>query len=478
MHRIGKFFLLLSLVASTVSSVTLISSTSSFSQIATPELSPIASKISSSSSLGTNIFLPHLQKSHTYSNSVLPFGIQMSDLGNSQALSLAQGMGPGWIRVGLSWSRLEPSNTTSEGFEWSVYDGGFAAAAQAGIQPIVAISGNPSWAASISCGPIDPAYLQDYASFLQALVGRYSAAPYNVHYWELYNEPDNSDMARSWLGGCWGGKGKEYGDMLKVAYPAIKSADPQAQVVLGSLAYDWFLPSGPFDRAFLDDILGSGPNQAHAGAYFDVMGFHYYPAFRADWEGYGTDVIGKTNYLRNKLASFGVSKPIVVTELNQWSKSPEGNGGSDEEQSDYVVQAFARSMAAELRFSIWFTLADYNEWGYGLLNQDLTVKPSYTTYRALSNMMAGAVYRGPMTINGSRPSNVEGYTFTMPGSQERHVMWVTAPGTVRLSFPGSSVVVTDKNGSRTSVSDSADGAMDGLVTVTVTGRPIYLDVTP
>src|SRR3990172_8083060 len=137
MHRIGKFFLLLSLVASTVSSVTLISSTSSFSQIATPELSPIPSKISSSSSLGTNIFLPHLQKGHTYSNSVLPFGIQMSDLGNSQALSLAQGMGPGWVRVGLSWSRLEPSNTTSEGFEWSVYDGGFAAAAQAGIQPIV-----------------------------------------------------------------------------------------------------------------------------------------------------------------------------------------------------------------------------------------------------------------------------------------------------------------------------------------------------
>lgn len=87
----------------------------------------------------------------------------------------------------------------------------------------------------LPAAPSPPAYLPKFASFLSALVNRYSKPPYNVHYWEIYNEPDNTDVNRAWLGGCWGGKGKEYGDMLKTAYPAIKAADPDAEVMLGSI---------------------------------------------------------------------------------------------------------------------------------------------------------------------------------------------------------------------------------------------------
>lgn len=130
---------------------------------------------------------------------------------------------------------MEPSNTTPGNFNWSAYDGGFADASAKGLLPLVNISGNPDWAATTSCGPISPAYLPEFASFLSALVNRYSKPPYNVHYWEIYNEPDNTDVNRAWLGGCWGGKGKEYGDMLKTAYPAIKAADPDAEVMLGSI---------------------------------------------------------------------------------------------------------------------------------------------------------------------------------------------------------------------------------------------------
>ena len=64
--------------------------------------------------------------------------------------------------------------------------------------------------------------------------------------------------------------------MLKQAYPAIKSARPDVNVIMGALAYDnWGGPNrpgfnggqcGPFNFSFLDDVLANG-----GGDYFDVF---------------------------------------------------------------------------------------------------------------------------------------------------------------------------------------------------------------
>ncbi len=421
-------------------------------------------------------YLPFLAKSYYHANSIFPLGVQVGEVRDNSALSVIQQVGAGWARVALSWSTVEPSNTSPENFNWSAYDAGFVAAAEKGIQLLVNVTGNPSWAADSSCGPISPVNLQEYTSFLQALVSRYSQAPYDAHAWELYNEPDNTDINnRSWLGGCWGGKGKEYGDVLKAAYPAIKAADPQAQVAVGSLAYDWFTSQGgPFDERFLDDLVD--PAKGNASAYFDLLGFHYYPAFRALWEPYGSDVIGKTTYLRNKLASYGTNKPMIVTEISMWSGS--SHGGSDELQSDYVLQAYARGMAADLRFLIWFTLADYDDWGYGLVKQDLSLKPAYAAYKVLASMMRGYNYKGLFKVAGLQPAGVEGYTFGLPDGRERHMVWATTDSPVSLRFTASRILLTDKYGATTRLLDLADGSQDGRINVFVTGRPMYIDITP
>lgn len=423
----------------------------------------------------TSVYLPSVPNGDSYASPVLPLGVQLDRLSDPILAGRTQQMGARWARVGVSWSTLEPSNTTADKFNWSPYDADFASASQYSILPVVTISGNPSWAADTTCGPIRSASLQDFSSFLQALVGRYSKAPYNVHYWELYNEPDNVDAANhSWLGGCWGSNGTDYANMLKVAYPAIKGVDPQAQVLLGSVAYDGFTTDGGvFNKSFLDDVLS--PTKGNGGAYFDILGFHFYPAFRDNWAPYGTDVLGKINYLKTKEQSYGVNKPLAVTEINMWSAAK--YGGSDTLQSDYVIEAMVRSWSAGLKFAIWFSLADWNDWGYGLLRTDLSQKPAYTAYRTLSAMMAGAVYSGALQIGGSPPGNVEGYTFVMPGGRQRHVLWATDNGIIKVAFPGSSAVVTDKNGTSTSVADSADGAVDGRVNLSVTTSPIYVDVS-
>jgi len=64
---------------------------------------------------------------------------------------------------------------------------------------------------------------------MKALVVCYSVAPYNVKYWELWNEPDiaASSFPGNNIFGCWGDPGDAYFGggyytvMLKVIYPKI-----------------------------------------------------------------------------------------------------------------------------------------------------------------------------------------------------------------------------------------------------------------
>ncbi len=82
-----------------------------------------------------------------------------------------------------------------------------------------------------------------FAAFLSEVVKRYSQPPYNVRYWEIGNEPDTPIGPDSGFG-CWGVNGDPYfgggayGNMLKAVYPAIKAANPQVQVLNGSLLLD------------------------------------------------------------------------------------------------------------------------------------------------------------------------------------------------------------------------------------------------
>lgn len=475
MRRTGRLLVLLLVMAATIATAAVATLTPSFSATV------------------TSIFLPQISRGfnnsnweYSPSNTVSPYGVQIDWLGNATAAAKAKEMGAGWVRAGISWNEIEPVNTTPDNFIWTTYDNAFAGLAQAGVQPLVAIATNPSWAAPTTCGPINADSLQEFASFAQALAARYSQAPYNVHYWEIYNEPDNTDSVnRAWLGGCWGGHGTDYANMLKAVYPAMKAADPQAQILLGSLAYDYFTTTcdengahcGIFDKNFLDDVVS--PSKGNAGAYFDIMAFHSYTVFRNVWEQYGADLIGKTNYLKNKLASYGLTKPMAITEMAQWSAKP-GDTSTDEDQMRYVTQGFVRALAADIKLTIWFNMQDTVSEAikYGLVNPDLTAKPAFTTYQKLTTLLSGTVYSGTLQIGGVAPSNVEGYTFTLPSGMTRHVLWATADGTVKVDFPGKSGSIRDKNGTLTTQADAADGASDGKVSVSVTKSPIYVDIAP
>ncbi|NOZ72063.1 MAG: cellulase family glycosylhydrolase [Chloroflexi bacterium] len=427
-----------------------------------------------------------------------PFGVYAaprgSTVGGGSLLSIA---GARWINLHVFWNGVE----TSPGvYDWSYYDRLFANAVHYNFQVIVTVEKNPDWAADTTCGPIRAEHLPTFANFLNAAVQRYSVPPYNVLHWALYNEPDNSDARHAdWLGGCWGdannpyrapgASGAAYAEMLSYAYPAIKAANPDAQVVLGALAYDWFVgpEKGPFDPEFLDDVLAND-----GGDYFDIIDFHYYPDFDYRWnddangfDRYNRGLAYKARWIQSEVErATGEVKPIMCSEAGQSSTSPDGEP-REERQARFVPQIFARAMYAGLYPLLWFEgwdepwLVD-NMGTMGLLTSDLEPKPAYYVYKVMVEELSGAKFLRPRDDLFLR---FEGYDFDVNGHRKT-LLWLTSYDAVEMlplaiSQPGGTMRIVEKDGTESFATDGGpndlDGKRDGYVGVEVSGSPRYFE---
>lgn len=115
-----------------------------------------------------------------------------------------------------------------------------------------------------------------------------------VKYWEVINE---HDLFLTKKYGAEGG-GKIYGELLKIAYNAIKKANPDAVVVYGGLA--------GVPEKYVEASLKVGGT-----SYFDIMNYHTYCA-PASCE----PVLSKrTKYLKDIMKKYGGEKPIWITEI-------------------------------------------------------------------------------------------------------------------------------------------------------------------
>lgn len=427
--------------------------------------------------------------SYCWDTRIPPFGIQFyGTLDASNGLTRAVDAGTRWIRTPFSWASIEPTNTTPENYNWSSLDSSVTNAAQDSIELILTIVGQPSWAAVYRQGPVTDT--ADLLEFVGALVERYDSdgvddAPGSprVRYFELYNEPDNADVGRASHGGWgyWGHNGAGYAELLRALYPVVKQANSQANLVFGGLALDWFdSEGGIFDEYFLDDVLAACQGQD----CFDVMNFHYYPVFRSQWEPYGTDIIGKANYVRQKLAAYGFADvPIVCTETGWVSNA---GWGSDELQSRYTIKGYVRGMAAGLEVVVWYKIGDGGDSSLpGLLDNNLQPKPSYWVFQRMTTMLERAVYQRALTLAETGSEQIEGYVFQVCG-RRLDVVWTEDDTrydpdddpSLPLTVQAQTLRVVDKSGSETWLDDGDDGVADGQITILVGGSPLYLEYNP
>ena len=452
-----------------------------------------------------------------------PFTIQIADLAEmtgpysgTLVTRLAES-GAAWARVRVDWAIIERDAPT--GYSWDYHDRNLTQVASAGVKLIATIAGTPSWAGYYSesdpnvtwdegdpCAPIAPERLVDFGQSLTMIVNRYQQPPWNIHHWELFNEPDITEP--SFGQSCYGNYGGMYADMLEVAYTAVKAADPTATVLMGGLAYDWFTPYGPFNRYFVDDVMASGGD-----SFVDALSLHYFPDFSAEWErfvakdpeygefvatcgdptdkvgieydGSGIDLVAKSKHFQNRMdVCQGVKKPLWVTELAEHGDI--SDPANLAQQARYVIQGNARGLAAGAVNITWFALVTppYDDNDQGLLYQDdKSPKPAYVVYQTMASELSGYEYAATTVVPAPGEQGEEAYVFRTPSGKEKTVAWFVGPEELgesgSLTFQAAAGLrVVDRYGDETLINDGGpgdlDGVQNGVITIEVTIEPVFV----
>jgi len=397
------------------------------------------------------------------------FGIEVTPHLDVAHLNKVTEAGAGTTRYSyLSWAQMEPTNTTADNFHWEIYDEILAELGEKELSMIMVIADIPSWAGQTRSGPFNDDARADFAQFVGAVVSRYSHPPYNIKYWELFNEPDGSTPRGGATINSWGYFGKEYALMLKAVYPAIKAADPSARVVMGGLAYDNFIngDSGYFCKRFINEVIENG-----GADYFDIMNFHYYYFVREIWG----NIIGKATALKNVLAWYGISKPMICSEVGIW-----GDEYRLDLQARYVPMVFSRGLSAALKTVLWFPLTNTQGGGFegGLLREeDLSAKPAYISYQTMTAELGDYIYSA---IVETGDTNLEGYKFTSSSSgKSKEVVWAQEETSGYMIFSYEMIRVVSIDGSVQFITDGSAGDLDGgdngRIWIEITSSPVYVE---
>lgn len=397
----------------------------------------------------SNMRLPLVSKHYPW---LSPFGFESNaSLVGGQILTQAKDLQAEWVRLNhrISWRELQPE--ADDPIQWDLLTG-FEAELRslkaAGLTPIVIVDDYPRWATRndvrndgqpTSCGPIKADRFDDYAYFMRELVSRYKTPEFNVHNWELGNEPDVDPnlIPPDYIFGCWGDiddpyyGGEYYGEMVKIVGQSIKEEDPQAKVWLGGLLLDtpnttdaW---KGKPER-FFEGILRAG-----ADPYFDIVPYHAYPTYEdrktdydlnaGPWTEWGGNALGKAKYLREVMDVYGVEKPLFLNETGlmcpeyyYFCNPP--NDAFYEMQATHIVRMFVRGLSGGVKGFIWYTLNGPG-WRYtGLLDGNVEPKPVYLAYQQLNIQLRNTQYIQPVQYG----EQFEAYAFSR-GSEHVHVIW-------------------------------------------------------
>jgi hypothetical protein len=291
-------------------------------------------------------------------------------------------VGATWVRIDVNWAVIQARGPRS--YQWSPFDRTVRAALARGLSVLGVIVYSPGWAhPEGGSGSAPPTNLRAYASFARAAARHFR--PLGVHAYEIWNEPN--------IGEAWSPAPDpaRYTQMLRLAYAAIKAADPRAKVISGGLA-----PYGPYGAAdathmspldFLERMYQNG-----ARGSLDAVGWHPYnfPAGlgfspTSAW----SQMVSTTPSARGIMRANGdAGKRIWATEFG----AP--TGASTRALSEPAQAALVKDAYTKLKAWRWAGPAFLYNFrdsgglepgapaggGFGLVRVDWSKKPSYAAY--------------------------------------------------------------------------------------------------
>lgn len=181
----------------------------------------------------------------------------LSEAEVNKTLDELQALGVHDVRIAVPWAYVQQNNAQT--YDWAKLDSIVNSATMRDMGVLGVISATPAWAGPILNGHPDP---EDFAAFTSAVATRYSG---KISAYELWNEPNGVTFYSPV-------SPEDYTDLLKAAYPAIKTADPDAIVIGGVLGAVRTIPGITMSApTFIQRMYAAG-----AHGYFDALSYHPY----------------------------------------------------------------------------------------------------------------------------------------------------------------------------------------------------------
>lgn len=384
-----------------------------------------------------------------------------------ETVKMAAEAGIGWVKQQFVWAEIElqdvnlhdPANWQRS---WGKYDEIVALCERYGLQIIARLDHPPAWTRQDNAIPESPPDdLADYADFVYGFVKHYQG---RVRYIQIWNEPNIYPE--------WGDREVApagYVEMLKMAYQAAKSADPNVYVLSAPLAptlENFVMRRNLNELVFLEEMY-----QAGAADYFDILSAN---AFGFDLPPEDPPSADRLNFQRVALqaeimARYGDGHKAVWINEYGWNASPATFAEeeliwkrvTEEQQAEYLVRGIELARQEwpwAGVFNIWFLRQvdnyspDESAYYFRLVDVDFTPRRAYY---AVKDAAAGLRVAGPGHFEETNPA--------VEGTQNwRVVIDPTASGGAYLTgqhpdtglsftFSGSSVVLVTRrspNGGR------------------------------
>jgi hypothetical protein len=281
--------------------------------------------------------------------------------------------------VDINWATIQDHGPAS--YNWAPIDRVVQGATARGLKVLGTINYTPGWARPAGTAATHAPDPATYAAFAATAARHYAAL--GVHSYEVWNEPNQS--------GAWTPKPDPaaYTHLLRAAYPAIKSADPQATVLTGGTgpAPNDGTQIPPLD--FLNAIYANG-----AAGSFDAVAQHPYtfPAYPGETQNWSPwyQMYGTAPSLRSLMIAHGDgAKRIWATEFGAPTYGPGGSYVSEAVQASMVTRAIAvwrtYPWAGPLFFFQGRDLSSNpysRENFFGFLRYDFSPKPAYAAYQS------------------------------------------------------------------------------------------------
>jgi YVTN family beta-propeller protein/VCBS repeat-containing protein len=293
-----------------------------------------------------------------------------SQTDTNKAMGLLKDAGIDTIRILMPWAGVEPADNT---FDWAAVDRMVNSANANGIKVLAVLNSTPDWAAVPDQPPYagEPQDLDEFRDYVTQVATRYKG---KVTDYEIWNEQNASIF--------WSPApdAAQYTALLKVAYTAIKTVDPNAVVIAGGLAAAAETPGGPTINpvTYLSEMYAAG-----AAGYFDALSYHpylYVLPFSGGEGHAGVPITQAEQIYAVMVANGDGNKKIWATEYGQPSSAV-----SEANQAAYVGDFLRTWRTLEFAGPAFIhTLADYPsssaiESSFGLYHQDWTPKPVLAT---------------------------------------------------------------------------------------------------